>query len=139
MPRTVLAAMAGLAMTAVLGATPASAAQAPGCCSALVVSAWAKVTAAGGIISAAGLTGSVNKFGIGRYNIGTITDLTGCALMGTINSSGGSDPGPGSSSIMVAEVDTHTLFVRTSTPSSPGNASVDDDRPFSVIVFCWQP
>ncbi|MEU1312502.1 hypothetical protein ABZ419_26935 [Streptomyces cinnamoneus] len=94
---------------------------------------WAKVTASGYLASGSGVTG-VYKFGNGRYNLYTNFDLSSCALTGTLNTNGGSDPGPGTSSIMVGAVDSRTLFVRTATPSSQ---SVDDDRPFSLVISCY--
>lgn len=97
--------------------------------------AWAKVSADGRILGGQGVTG-INKFGIGRYNIKTAGNLGQCALLGTINTNGGSDPGPGSSSILVGQVDANTLFIRTATPSSGGTAAVDSDRPFSITVVC---
>jgi hypothetical protein len=97
---------------------------------------WAKVSQNGGLLAASGI-GNVNHFGGGRYNLTTSVDISGCALTGTINTNGGSDPGPGSSSILVGAVNGRTLFVRTATPSAPGNPKiVDDDRPFSVLVTC---
>ncbi|MEV5595403.1 hypothetical protein [Streptomyces sp. NPDC052496] len=97
--------------------------------------AWAKVTSNGQLLGGQGITG-INKFGIGRYNITTTSGLNGCALLGTINTSGGSDPGPGSASILVGQVNGNTLFVRTATPSGSGSAAVDSDRPFSITVVC---
>jgi hypothetical protein len=96
---------------------------------------WAKVSANGNLLAGSGIT-AVRKFGGGRYNLDTSADIGRCALTGSLNSIGGSDPGPGSSSILVAEVNAHLLFVRTATPSSSGNAVVDDDRPFSVLIVC---
>ena len=96
---------------------------------------WAKVSASGRILGGQGIRG-VNRFGNGRYNITTTHSLTGCALLGTINTNGGSDPGPGSSSILVGQVNGNTLFIRTATPSASGNAAVDSDRPFSITVVC---
>ncbi|WP_405494807.1 hypothetical protein [Streptomyces sp. NBC_00096] len=100
-----------------------------------VTTAWAKVAANGQIIGGQGITG-ISKFGIGRYNITTSSGLNGCALLGTINTNGGNDPGPGSSSILVGQVNENTLFIRTATPSSGGTAAVDSDRPFSITVVC---
>ncbi|MFJ8208325.1 hypothetical protein [Streptomyces sp. NPDC096033] len=97
--------------------------------------AWAKVAANGQVLGGQGITG-INKFGIGRYNITTSSGLNGCALLGTINTNGGNDPGPGSSSILVGQVNGNTLFIRTATPSAGGTAAVDSDRPFSVTVVC---
>ncbi|UBU11491.1 hypothetical protein [Nonomuraea gerenzanensis] len=96
---------------------------------------WAKVAANGNLLAASGI-GNVNKFGQGRYNLRTNADISRCALTGTINTNGGSDPGPGSASILVGAVDGRTLFVRTATPSGPSPRSVDDDRPFSLLLAC---
>ncbi|WP_242906213.1 hypothetical protein [Actinomadura terrae] len=96
---------------------------------------FAKVGANGALLSSSGI-GNVNHFGGGRYNLTASTDISRCALIGTINTNGGNDPGPGSSSILVGAVDSRTLFVRTATPSASGNKIVDDDRPFSVQVTC---
>jgi hypothetical protein len=95
---------------------------------------WASVSSDGKVLGASGVTG-VNKFGNGRYNLTTDGDITGASIIGTINSTGGKDPGPGSASILVGAVDAHTLFVRTATPSGSSPATVDDSRPFSVAVF----
>ncbi|MEU8778276.1 hypothetical protein [Streptomyces sp. NPDC048606] len=97
--------------------------------------AWAKIAANGQVLGGQGITG-INKFGIGRYNITTAAGLNGCALLGTINTNGGNDPGPGSSSILVGQVNGNTLFIRTATPSAGGSAAVDSDRPFSITVVC---
>ncbi|MEV7443768.1 hypothetical protein AB0O22_21990 [Streptomyces sp. NPDC091204] len=102
---------------------------------AAVTTAWAKVAANGQVLGGQGITG-INKFGIGRYNITTSSGLNGCALLGTINTNGGHDPGPGSSSILVGQVNGNTLFIRTATPSAGGTAAVDSDRPFSINVVC---
>lgn len=102
---------------------------------AVTTTGWAKVAANGQILGSQGITG-INKFGIGRYNITTSSGLNGCALLGTINTNGGNDPGPGSSSILVGQVNGNTLFIRTATPSGTGNAVVDSDRPFSVTIVC---
>lgn len=96
---------------------------------------WAKVAANGNLLAASGI-GNVNKFGQGRYNLTTDADISRCALTGTINTNGGSDPGPGSASILVGAVGARTLFVRTATPSGPSPRSVDDDRPFSLLIAC---
>ncbi|GAA3586059.1 hypothetical protein GCM10022419_080210 [Nonomuraea rosea] len=96
---------------------------------------WAKVAANGNLLAASGI-GNVNKFGQGRYNLTTDADISRCALTGAINTNGGSDPGPGSASILVGAVDARTLFVRTATPSGPSPRSVDDDRPFSLLIAC---
>ncbi len=101
-----------------------------------VTTAWARISANGQFLGAQGITGTVNHFGNGRYNITTTSNLNGCALLGTINTNGGGDPGPGSSSILVGQVNANTLFVRTATPSSGGSAAVDSDRPFSISVVC---
>ncbi|WP_328924791.1 hypothetical protein OG429_09120 [Streptomyces sp. NBC_00190] len=102
---------------------------------AATTTAWAKVAANGQVLGGQGITG-INKFGIGRYNITTSSGLNGCALLGTINTNGGNDPGPGSSSILVGQVNGNTLFIRTATPSAGGTAAVDSDRPFSITVVC---
>ncbi|MFB6822023.1 hypothetical protein ACFCXA_10575 [Streptomyces virginiae] len=102
---------------------------------AAITTAWAKVAANGQVLGGQGITG-INKFGIGRYNITTSSGLNGCALLGTVNTNGGNDPGPGSSSILVGQVNGNTLFIRTATPSQPGSAAVDSDRPFSINVVC---
>jgi hypothetical protein len=94
----------------------------------------AKVSADGELLMGSGIS-NASKFGKGRYNLTTDRDISNCALIGTVNSSGGPDVGPGSSSILVAPVDADTLFVRTATPSASSPAHVDDDRPFSVAVF----
>lgn len=96
---------------------------------------WAKVGSNGTLLAASGI-GNVNKFGRGRYNLTTDSDISNCALTGTINTSGGSDPGPGSASILVGAVNGRTLFVRTATPSAQNPMSVDDDRPFSLAISC---
>lgn len=86
---------------------------------------------------AAGQVASVEKLGSGRYKIVLEVALSSSSiLIGTINTIGGSDPGPGSSSIEVGIYDTaNHLFVRTSTPSAQFPASVDSDRPFSLIIY----
>ena len=98
-----------------------------------------KVAANGALLSspAAGQVASVDKIGNGRDKIILEVALSSSSiLMGTINTTGGSDAGPGSSSIQVGIADTaNHLFVRTSTPSAPFPASVDNDRPFSLVVF----
>ncbi|MEU4227041.1 hypothetical protein AB0F17_22315 [Nonomuraea sp. NPDC026600] len=96
---------------------------------------WAKVGLNGTLLASSGI-GNVNKFGKGRYNLTTNSDISNCALTGTINTSGGSDPGPGSASILVGAVNGRTLFVRTATPSAQNPMSVDDDRPFSLVISC---
>lgn len=96
---------------------------------------WAKVGSNGTLLAASGI-GNVNKFGRGRYNLTTDSDISNCALTGTINTSGGSDPGPGSASILAGAVNGRTLFVRTATPSAQNPMSVDDDRPFSLAISC---
>ncbi|TYB38372.1 hypothetical protein [Actinomadura chibensis] len=96
---------------------------------------WAKVAANGALLDASGIGGVTHS--PGRYNLTTSVDIIRCALIGTINTNGGDDPGPGSASILVGALNRHTLFVRTATPSAPGNPKiVDDDRPFSVTVTC---
>ncbi|MEV5500206.1 hypothetical protein AB0M50_32875 [Nonomuraea fuscirosea] len=96
---------------------------------------YAKVAANGALLAASGIC-DVNTFGQGRYNLTTNTDITRCALTGTINTDGGEDPGPGSASILIGAVSPRTLFVRTATPSGPHPRTVDDDRPFSVHISC---
>ncbi|MFJ6757934.1 MULTISPECIES: hypothetical protein [unclassified Streptomyces] len=103
---------------------------------AATTTAWAKVSASGQFLGVQGITGTVNHFGNGRYNITTTSNINNCALLGTINTNGGSDPGPGSSSILVGQVNANTIFVRTATPSAGGNAAVDSDRPFSISIVC---
>jgi hypothetical protein len=127
----------GGAAALVVGVTFASAtatATPPG--PAAVTTAWAKVSASGVILASQGITG-VNKFGGGRYNVFTSANISNCALHGTLNTQGGGDPGPGSSSILVGAVNSTTLFVRTATPSSPSPFSVDQDRPFSLLITCF--
>jgi hypothetical protein len=89
----------------------------------------------GALLGGSGVSG-INKFGRGRYNVTTVVNITNCALTGTINTNGGSDPGPDSASILVGMVNGNTLFVRTATPSAANPANVDDDRPFSLAIFC---
>lgn len=98
------------------------------------VSAWARVAADGTLLASSGVD-SVKKIGNGRYNITTTDDITNSGLIGTVNSTGGTDPGPGSASIVVGAVDAHTLFVRTATPSANPPAHVDADRPFSIAAL----
>lgn len=124
-------AIGGSVAVASASAEPQQAARA-----AATTTAWAKVAANGQILGGQGISGAVNHFGGGRYNITTSSSLNGCALLGTINTNGGSDPGPGSSSILVGQVNGNTLFIRTATPSGTGNAVVDSDRPFSISVVC---
>jgi hypothetical protein len=124
---TALIVGAAFASTAATAAPPGPAA---------VTAAWAKVSASGAILASQGITG-VNKFGGGRYNVFTSTNISNCALHGTLNTQGGSDPGPGSSSVLVGVVNSNTLFVRTATPSSPSPFSVDEDRPFSLLITCF--
>ncbi|WP_405788266.1 hypothetical protein OG753_10905 [Streptomyces sp. NBC_00029] len=128
---------AALALTAggVVAVSSASAEPREARQAAAVTTAWAKVAANGQVLGGQGITG-LNKFGIGRYNITTSGSLNGCALLGTINTNGGNDPGPGSSSILVGQVNGNTLFIRTATPSQSGSAAVDSDRPFSVNIVC---
>lgn len=123
-------AIGGSVAVASASAEPQQAARA-----AVTTTAWAKVAANGQILGGQGITG-INHFGGGRYNITTASGLNGCALLGTINTNGGNDPGPGSSSILVGQVNGNTLFIRTATPSGTGNAVVDSDRPFSISVVC---
>ena len=124
------------------GVAAASAASAQGISSAHTVRPaavgtvlWAKVAANGTVLSSSGI-GNVNHFGSGRYNLTTSIDVSNCALTGTVNTSGGSDPGPGSASILVGAVNVNTLFVRTATPSGPFPQTVDNDRPYSLAIFC---
>ncbi|MFJ7588683.1 hypothetical protein ACIQZO_15140 [Streptomyces sp. NPDC097617] len=128
---------AGLALTVGGVVAVSSAAAEPGRArqAAATTTARAKVSANGTVLGGSGITG-INRFGIGRYNISTAANLAECALLGTINTNGGSDPGPGSSSILVGKVNATTLFIRTATPSQPGSPAVDSDRPFSVTVVC---
>ncbi|GGR08198.1 hypothetical protein [Kitasatospora griseola] len=100
-----------------------------------VVTTYAKVDGDGNLLRASGVT-EVDHFGIGRYILTTENDVNACGLIGTVNSNGSSDPGPGSASIMVTWTDAMHLFVRTATPSSSGSQTVDDDRPFTVMVVC---
>ncbi|MET9609021.1 hypothetical protein ABZZ17_28845 [Streptomyces sp. NPDC006512] len=102
---------------------------------AATTTAWAKIAANGQFLGGQGI-GGINKFGIGRYNVTVPSGLNGCALLGTVNTNGGNDPGPGSSSILVGQVNSNTLFIRTATPSAGGTAAVDSDRPFSITVIC---
>ncbi|WP_157549318.1 hypothetical protein [Nonomuraea candida] len=120
---------------AVSGATAQDASAAQPAQRAAGVTFWAKVAANGNLLAASGI-GNVNKFGQGRYNLTTNADISRCALTGTVNTNGGGDPGPGSASILVGAVDGRTLFVRTATPSGPSPRSVDDDRPFSLLIAC---
>ncbi|MFD5466042.1 hypothetical protein ACFWIQ_24885 [Kitasatospora sp. NPDC127059] len=92
---------------------------------------WGKFDASGRQLAGDGSITSVNHFGGGRYNLFTNFDATNCALTGTLNTQGGNDPGPGNSSTLLGLVNSSTLFVRAATP--PG---VDNDRPFSVAIFC---
>ncbi len=98
---------------------------------------WAKVSASGVEITGSGVS-RVIHFGHGRYDLVLSHNINACALIGTVNTAGGADPGPGSASILVGEVTTAEIFVRTATPSAtPGTApTVDDDRPFSVTLTC---
>jgi len=96
---------------------------------------FAKVSADGNLLAGSGVT-EVSRFGQGRYNLSTDRDISGCALIGTVNSlDANTDVGPGNSSILVAPVDGTTLFIRTATPSAESPKHVDDDRPFSVAVL----
>lgn len=95
---------------------------------------WARVSSDGTLLASSGIT-AVNRFGNGRYNLTTNRTISGSSVIATINSAGGEDPGPGSSSILVGEVDGNTLFVRTATPSASSPGHVDDNRPFSVAIF----
>jgi hypothetical protein len=98
------------------------------------VTIWARVGADGTLLATSGVTG-VKKFGNGRYNLTTSHDVTAAALVATVNTTGGSDPGPGNASILIGAVDGHTLYVRTATPSAATPANVDADRPFSIAVI----
>ncbi|MBC2874287.1 MULTISPECIES: hypothetical protein [Streptomyces] len=93
---------------------------------------WARVSAGGTLFAGEGIT-SVVRFGNGRYNLDTNFNAQDCALTGTVNNANFTDPGPGTSSILVGLVSSNRIFVRTATPSS---GSVDDDRPFSVVIAC---
>ncbi|AZM88328.1 MULTISPECIES: hypothetical protein [Streptomyces] len=132
---TLTAAALALTVGGALAVSSASAEPAVASHSMATTTAWAKVAANGQVLGGQGITG-INKFGIGRYNITTSSGLNGCALLGTVNTNGGNDPGPGSSSILVGQVNGNTLFIRTATPSAGGTAAVDSDRPFSVTVVC---
>jgi hypothetical protein len=131
----VCAALAG----GVVAASAASAATVPGAQAvrpaAVGTTLWAKVASNGTLLASSGI-GSVNHFGRGRYNLSTSVDISNCALTGTVNTSGGSDPGPGSASILIGAVNGTTLFVRTATPSAQNPQTVDDDRPYSLAIFC---
>ncbi|MFJ7208322.1 hypothetical protein ACIQWR_32935 [Streptomyces sp. NPDC098789] len=129
------AAVAALAIGGSVAVSTASAGTREASHAAVTTTAWAKVAANGTILGAQGISG-INKFGIGRYNITTSSGLDRCALLGTINTNGGNDPGPGSSSILVGQVNGNTLFIRTATPSAGGSAAVDSDRPFSISIVC---
>ncbi|MEU9131950.1 hypothetical protein AB0D08_28250 [Kitasatospora sp. NPDC048540] len=129
------AAAVALAIGGTLAVSSASAAPQAPTGSTATTTAWAKVSAAGALLGGSGVTG-VSHFGNGRYNITTTADLGECALLGTVNTNGGSDPGPGSSSVLVGKVSSNTLFIRTATPSSAGSAAVDSDRPFSITIVC---
>ncbi|MFJ7778301.1 hypothetical protein [Streptomyces yangpuensis] len=131
----IVAAALALTVGGVVAVSSASAEPSRAQRAAAVTTAWAKVAANGQVLGGQGITG-INKFGIGRYNITTSSGLNGCALLGTINTNGGNDPGPGSSSILVGQVNGNTLFIRTATPSAGGTAAVDSDRPFSINVVC---
>jgi hypothetical protein len=135
MNRSTKLALGAVVTALTIGGTVAASAQPDQVHRAAVTAGWAKVSASGRILGGQGIRG-INKFGIGRYNITTTHSLNGCALLGTINTNGGSDPGPGSSSILVGQVNGNTLFIRTATPSSGGSAAVDSDRPFSITVVC---
>ncbi|MEV7546494.1 hypothetical protein [Streptomyces sp. NPDC089915] len=102
---------------------------------AATTTSWAKISAGGVLLGGQGVRG-VTRFGTGRYNITTTSSLVGCALLGTVNTNGGDDPGPGSASILVGLLNPTTLFVRTATPSGTGNAVVDSDRPYSITAIC---
>ncbi|MFC4052248.1 hypothetical protein ACFOY4_21405 [Actinomadura syzygii] len=98
---------------------------------------WAKVGANGALLAASGFVDVRHSNSSGRYNLLASVDISRCALTGTVNTEGGTDPGPGSASILVGAINGRELYVRTATPSAPGNPKiVDDDRPFSVTVIC---
>lgn len=126
---------AALVVGGAFATTTASASPAAPHAPAAVTNSWAKVSANGVVLAGQGITG-INKFGRGRYNLFTSTDISNCALTGTLNTNGGSDPGPGSASIIVGAVNGNTLFVRTATPSAASPNSVDDDRAFSLTITC---
>ncbi|GAA0292062.1 hypothetical protein GCM10010302_33330 [Streptomyces polychromogenes] len=102
---------------------------------AATATAFAKVRADGVILAWSGMN-SVEYIGKGRYVLVTNADIDYCALLGTVNKNDFSDPGPGSSSILVGQAGSRRIFIRTATPSAGGSRAVDDDRPFSVSVVC---
>ncbi|MEU9718964.1 hypothetical protein [Streptomyces sp. NPDC047976] len=97
--------------------------------------AWAKVSADGLVLGSQGI-GRLERFGTGRYRIAMPSSVAGCALLGTVNTNGGGDPGLGSASILVGISNATTVYVRTATPSASGSATVDSDRPFSITIVC---
>ncbi|MFI5986708.1 hypothetical protein ACIBEA_38340 [Streptomyces sp. NPDC051555] len=129
------AAVAALAIGGSVAVSTASAGTREAAHAAPTTTVWAKVAANGQLLGSSGVS-AVRKFGTGRYNIDVYPDLANCALLGTINTNGGTDPGPGSSSILVGKVSEKTLFIRTATPSGTANNVVDSDRPFSVTIIC---
>ncbi|MER5733285.1 hypothetical protein ABT084_33985 [Streptomyces sp. NPDC002138] len=129
------AAVVALAIGGSVAVSTASAGTRPAERAAPTTAAWAKVAANGQVLGSSGVS-AVRRFGVGRYNIDVYGDLANCALLGTINTNGGTDPGPGSSSILVGKVSSNTLFIRTATPSAGGSAAVDSDRPFSITTIC---
>ncbi|GDY79540.1 hypothetical protein AQJ43_28605 [Streptomyces avermitilis] len=64
--------------------------------------AWAKVRADGVLLGGSGIS-AIRKLGTGRYALDIYGNLADCALLGTINTNNGTDPGPGSSSILVGK------------------------------------
>lgn len=96
---------------------------------------WARVRD-DGVELASHSVQEVTKIGDGRYNIFTSVEMPPAAIVvGTINTNDSTDPGPGSASILVGQVNATTLFVRTATPSSSFPANVDNSRPFSVVAY----
>lgn len=97
---------------------------------------WAKVRADGVVLGAENIT-RTQHLGIGRYALEFGTDIADyCALLGTVNTNDVSDPGVGSASIIVGKAGPRRIYIRTATPSAPGSAAVDSDRPYSVAVVC---
>nr|BBJ48346.1 hypothetical protein SAVMC3_09750 [Streptomyces avermitilis] len=70
--------------------------------------AWAKVRADGVLLGGSGIS-AIRKLGTGRYALDIYGNLADCALLGTINTNNGTDPGPGSSSILVGKGAQHAL------------------------------
>lgn len=102
---------------------------------ATTTTAWAKVRKDGVILGWGGMN-RTQHLGIGRYALETYANIDGCALLGTINTDNFSDPGPGSSSILVGQAGPNRIYIRTATPSAGGTAAVDSDRPYSVSIVC---